>query len=397
MLMLCLLPVEFLMFPLNLKVVDFALVLLTSYGLVTAWLTRQRLGFPLLVPMWLCLLASLIATLTGFALLDSVLAIVQEVYLFVWFLALTNILSTFSLVDLDLLMKTWSVVAAAEAAATLMGMLRIGPHLFYTSSFDQRVLSHGSLTRSIGTFVNPNATAAYLSISLFVLLATSWPIWLRSVLGIWVFAGMFATGSMAALAATLGSLVILLLLFWAEDRWSTALQGGVLGVGVGLLSAVVSILSLEGLSLSGLSSRGNSTLYDLTVGRFWRSLKSRLVLVEKAQAMYRRYPWGTGPNSSGSYIATLHNDYVAFLFERGPLGALAWVWMVGATLWAPLRAAFQCPDRSRRWRLLALGAGFLACAVNALAHEISHFRQVWVLMAFVFATVHVTSAREDRS
>jgi O-antigen ligase len=89
----------------------------------------------------------------------------------------------------------------------------------------------------------------------------------------------------------------------------------------------------------------------------------------------------------------LHNDYAAFLFERGPLGAIGWVWIVGAVVLAPVRAAYQSPDRYRRWRLLALGVGFLSCAVNAFAHEISHFRQVWVLMAFVFATVYAYRVR----
>jgi O-antigen ligase len=89
----------------------------------------------------------------------------------------------------------------------------------------------------------------------------------------------------------------------------------------------------------------------------------------------------------------MHNDYLAFLFERGPIGAIGWLWMVAATLLAPLRAACQCTHSQQRWQVLALGAGFLGCAMNAFTHEVSHFRQVWVLMAFLFAAVHAHSAR----
>ena len=58
-LVLCLLPLEWLMLPFGLKVADLALVLVTLYGLAKAWLTNQRLVFPLLLPMWLILLSSL--------------------------------------------------------------------------------------------------------------------------------------------------------------------------------------------------------------------------------------------------------------------------------------------------------------------------------------------------
>jgi hypothetical protein len=168
------------------------------------------------------------------------------------------------------------------------------------------------------------------------------------------------------------------------------------GIGVGILGAVASVLGLGSVPSTGFPVGKDVALFTLTAGRFSRSLATRFALIRKAWFVYILRPWGTGPNSSVSYLATLHNDYVAFLFERGPLGAIGWLWIVGATLWAPLRTAFLNSERRRRWRLLALCAAFLACAMNAFAHEISHFRQVWALMAFVFATVYASLAQEDR-
>jgi hypothetical protein len=388
-LVLCLLPIEWLMLPFRLKVADFALVLLTLYGLGKAWRTHQRLEFPLLLPIWLILLASLIATLVGFAHPDSIMAIVQEVYLFTWFIVLSNVLKTFPLSDLDRLMKIWSVIALAEAATTLMGMLRIGPRLFSTE-----------FGRAVGTYVNPNAAAAYLSVSFFVLLATSWPIWLRSVFGIWLLAGMFGTGSMGALFATIGSLAVLAVVYpIVKNRQATTLWGGVVGVGVGILGVMLFILSLWPSLLPDIGLDTSGQLFAITVRRFPRSLAGRLTTMEQAWSVYSLHPWGIGPATSYLHIPigiSLHNDFLAFAVERGPLGFIGWLWLVGSTLLAPLRTAYQCTDRHQRWRVLVLGAGFLACAMNALTHEVSHFRQVWVLMAFLFAVGYAPNVRPTR-
>jgi len=380
---LCLLPIERLMLPFGLRVADFVLMLLTLYGLGKAWRTRQRLEFPLLLSMWLILLSSSVATLVGFVHPDSIIAIVQEIYLFVWFIALVNVLKTFSLSDLDRLIKIWSMVACAEAVTMLMGTLRIGPSMFYTLPYRDLTLREG-LVRAVGTHVNPNAAAVYLSVSFFVVLATSWPIWLRSGLAVWLFAGMFGTGSNGALVTTLGGLAVLVVVHSiAKSRREILLWGAVICMGVGLVA--IALLVLAPALLSGLGFDMGGQLLFNTLGRFSHSLTARLDLVSWAWKTYSRHPWGTGPNSFAALQASLHNDYVAFWFERGPVGAIGWLWMVGATLLTSLRVANQLINKHQRWQVLALGAGFLACAVNAFSHEVSHMRQVWMLMVFLFA------------
>jgi hypothetical protein len=392
--MLCLLPIERLELPFRFVVADFALVLLTAYGLGRAWHTRQPLVFPLLPSMWLILLSSLVATLAGSAHPNSITAIVQESYLFVWFIVLTNVLKTLSSLDVDRLMRVWTVLALVEAVTVLMGMLRIGPSLFYVAPGSGRVLSIGGLSRGLGTYVNPNAAAAYLSISFFVLLGTSWPIWLRSACGVWLLLGMLGTGSIGALLSTVGSLVVLAGVYpIVGNRRPTKLWGGILGVGAGVLATMLFVLSLWPSPMPGAGFDTQGHLFALTLGRLPRALASRFTLVEEAWSAFSLNPLGSGPNTSVLYGGTLHNDYAAFLFERGPLGAIGWLFVVGSTLFTPLGAAQQSSDRHQRRRMLALGAGFLACAVNALTHEVSHFRQVWVLMAFLFAVSYAPSPR----
>jgi hypothetical protein len=395
-LLLCLLPIEHWRFPLNLKPADLALVLLTLYGLLKARHTHQRLDFPLLLPMWLILFSSSVATLVGFARLESIIAIAQEIYIFVWFIALTNVLKAFPLSDLDRLMKVWSVVACAESVTTLMGMLRVGPSMFYerpTFAYDQVTTE---FIRAVGTYDNSNAVAVYLSISFFVLLATSWPMWLRSVLAVWLFAGMFGTGSNGALLSTLGSLVLLVGAYSAlQNRQDINLLIAITGIGVGIVTGVLFALGLSSSLLSRFGLDMGGPLLFQTLGRLSHSLASRADILGRAWETYRRHLLGTGPNSFSSLIGgSLHNDYAAFLFERGPVGLIGWLWMIGATLLTSLRAANQLVNKCQRWQVLTLGAGFLACAVNAFSHEISHMRQVWILVAFLFALCYANLSQQ---
>jgi len=388
-LLLCLLPIEHWRFPLNLKPADLALMLLTLYGLLKAWQTHQRLDFPLLLPMWLILFSSLIATLVGLANPESIIAMTQEIYLFSWFIVLTNVLKTLPLSDLDRLMKIWSVIACLESVTTVMGMLRIGPSMFYRSSYEQVTME---FIRATGTYDNSNSVAVYISISFFILLATSWPVWLRSVLGVWLFVGMFGTGSNGALLSTFGSLAVLVgVRSIVENRQDIKLLIAVIGMGAGIVAAVLFILGLSSSLLSELGSGTGEPLLFQTLGRLSHSAISRFDIFRWAWKTYRRHPWGTGPNS---FSSGLHSDYVAFLFERGPLGIIAWLWMIGATLLRSLQAANQLIDKYQRWQVLLFGVGFLGCAVNAFSHEVSHMRQVWMLMAFLFALSYATLTRQ---
>jgi hypothetical protein len=379
-LLLILLPLEQWRFPMNLKPADVALVSLTAYSFWRAGQRGQRLDFPLIIPIWVILISSLIATLVGLGQSDSAIAIAQEVYIFAWFLALANVLKTFSFADTDRLMKMWGVVACLESVTTVMGMARIGPSMFYRAGYEPVT---GDLVRATGTYDNSNAVAVYLSVSLFILLATSWPIWLRSVLGLWLLVGILATGSNGALLTTIGGLAVLgagfLLL---KNRRDAALTIALTGIGVGVSAAVVVALGPALLHFLGPGFETNSPLLYNTLGRLSHSVNRRLGIISWGWATYKQHPLGTGPNSFGS---GLHNDYVAFLFERGPFGLIGWLWLIGSTIAQSLRSASRLAENSRGWRILLMGAGILGCAVNAASHEISHMRQVWLLMVFLFA------------
>jgi len=381
---LCLLPLERWMFPFNLKIVDIALVLLIICGLMRLS-SRLPIHLPLVVPVSLIIIASLIAMIASSAGSTSVLAVIQEAYIYMWFVFLTSLLASFAVSDLERFMKIWCIIALMEATVTFMGMIDIGPDIFYTSPEDGGVLSSQGLNRAIGTYVNPNAAAAYLSISFFILLAIRWPSWLRSVFGVWLFVGIVATGSMSALVSTIFSFFTLILVYLILERQRTvAFSGTVFCFATALVAFGLLITTILPSFLSVADTIVESHIFSLNLGRITRSLTSRFALINTAWSDYIQNPLGTGPNSFES-LGSLHNDYVAFLFERGPLGAIGLLLLVGATLSLPLRVAFLQKDNKRSWQVLSFGAGFLACAVIAVSHEVSHFRQVWVLMAFLYA------------
>lgn len=378
-----LLPLEQYTFPYNLRVSDASLFALVTFGILAALTQHRHIFFPLIGPVWLILIASLIATIGGLSTSESLMAILQEVYLFMCFLVLTNILITVTHPTMETLLRIWVVVALAEALTVILSMFQIGPSMFYLMP-NGRISMLADLNRGVGTFANSNAAAAYLSISFFILLATSWPHWIRTLFAIWLLAGIFATGSMGGFLTTVGGLAVLIgFQQFLQYQRATLFAVSSIVAGVLVLALLVIVLGESQTSLSGITKE--TQLISLTLGRVPRALTSRITLIENAWPVYVHYPFGTGPNTTEVYLGSLHNDYVAFLFERGPFGLLGWLWLVGATFLACLRAVRRETDSFRRWRMSAFGAGFLAIAVNALSHEVSHFRQVWIFLAFLFA------------
>jgi O-antigen ligase len=136
-----------------------------------------------------------------------------------------------------------------------------------------------------------------------------------------------------------------------------------------------------------------------SVGRADKSLAGRLSLWTRAVA--RTGPQvltGIGPGqaktqlqiSNGSVtrkgtldVHSLHNDYLAFLVERGILGLAGLLWLYAALA----RRAGRLALAGWRWDvwLPALGAGFVATAADAFFHEAFHYRHVVVLFALLFA------------
>jgi O-antigen ligase len=91
-------------------------------------------------------------------------------------------------------------------------------------------------------------------------------------------------------------------------------------------------------------------------------------------------------------VHSLHNDYLAFLIERGIFGLAGLVLLYGALF----RRAAWALDAGRRQGIgaAALGAGVVATAADGFFHEVFHYRHAIVLFALLWVAADLVTAEE---
>ena len=108
---------------------------------------------------------------------------------------------------------------------------------------------------------------------------------------------------------------------------------------------------------------------------------------------------GIGPSATRQTLAETgvydpkeaHNDYLGTLVERGPLGVVALLALVGAAAVRVLNALRPPPGWSSVVpRPEALAAVAVAYAFTSLTHEVLHYRHLWTFLA-VLAALHLAS------
>jgi hypothetical protein len=161
---------------------------------------RRRLQLPMLVPMVVVAVGSLLAALNAPSMGLVTLAVAQDIYLFAWFVVVVNVVRGDS--DLALVRRAWMWTAAIVAAIALV-------QLFMRYGTLATLLGSRGL-RPSSTLYNPNMLADYLVISLFISASLVGHVRLlvRLPLMVIMALGLLSTksnGGMAALAS--GSLV----------------------------------------------------------------------------------------------------------------------------------------------------------------------------------------------
>jgi len=391
-----LVPLQRIAGPANTIVADLAAVSLVLYTWSTLWRTRKPVSFPLILPQWLILVASLMATLVSLDRGGSLKAIAGDLYVYVWFVTLCNAIEDEEIVSK--VGKVWVVVACIEAFLVLLGYAGLGPRSAALpkgarqtpgvkreaiGTFDLAVWSG----RAMGTFFNPNATAAYLGVSFFLFLATAFPHnrALRWGIGIWLLAGILATGSNAGLAGLAAGVFFMILLrsqHKAAMAWISAT--------VIITALVTSVFLMSGTSLEALGeSTRDSTPLRLTLGRLEDGIDGRLTLLREGWKAYLTAPLGLGPLASreiGTTSRGLHNEYAGYLFERGILALLGLLLMMAEVLSCVGSSARLTQVGSvRRCQLASFVGVCISVVVTALSHEVLHFRDFWFVLALMFA------------
>jgi hypothetical protein len=354
---------------------------------------------PFVVPALMITVASLIATFNAVSPGASLLTLGQDAYLFLWFVMLVNVMR--SRQELKELRIAWVVVACVVA---ILGVVLL---VSQTHVYSLWRLIGPKGNRATGTFTNTNMLSSYLVLSLFLLLSLERNVgrvfkWVSlGILGV----GLLATKSNGGIVSFIAGLAVWApLRSWIKHRSPTRLAAGVLlavaavmtlwwlYTGWGLGSAEIKDLQKE-------SSLGRAAHSSEERGRIWTTLFQR----------WTQSPLGIGPGNSRwqevgvssrerktSYFSKeAHNDSLAYLVERGPLGLLGLVVtlvmiVVMLTNWLKQRAARGEAEDSGGSLPSAMAGAMTAWVVFSFTHETLHLRHYWLFLAMLCAL----SARE---
>lgn len=361
--------------------------------------TRAPLRVPYAVPAAGLMITGLLAAALSVQPTNGVIAVLQELFLVLWCAAVATVCRTAG--GIRILLQAWVVSAVAWGALLILSVI-LGIRAISgigTSSVSDITyvsgLNQGFGTRSRLFFDHPNMAGNYFMISVFIVLASGFPRrrWLRVVACVILIAAMFLTGSNAALLSLIGGGVVTLFLrVRARHGMVRALAA------VGAVMAILGVAAVEvAVPLVTLAEQSSNPFIRYSVGRGQRSADARASLFSSQLVVYEQGDLlGVGPSTTKETLAQdtavtvkqAHNDYLATLVERGPLGLL-FLFVLICTVFARVTAFARRslpPDLAAAVPMpAALGGACAAFALTSLTHEILHYRWLWTLLGIVAA------------
>jgi hypothetical protein len=372
--------------PANIAPVDPFILLAIALALYTAGFFGERINVPYALAFGLFILAGAIGAMAGPAPLTSGLAIVQDLFLLAWAAAIVQ--AGRSAEGLGVLLKAW-VWSSVVWAWVLLAAVATGNGA--VAGYTERLGNRAALTTG-----DPNLAAHYFFISLMLVAATRVP------------QGRF--WRLVAYGSLLGAFVL------------TESNGGVVELGIGVavtvlihlvrrlgLVSVIAVVCLAGVALFSVSTRVSlgdvqdwamSTRQPIlmnTLGRGTLSVDERKLLVRESLALFERgHLVGIGPVGTktalyaeqAAYVNEAHDDYIAALVERGLLGAIALLLLIGSVgvrTWTVLTKPLKPEFAAVVPRPGALVGAVVGCAVAGAFYETLHFRHLWALLGIIAA------------
>ena len=361
----------------------------------TLGVARPALQAPFAWPALTIAVGSLLALTNAYSPQVALLALAQDLYLYLWLVMTVNLLADHD--DLGRFRLVWAVTAIVVAATCALLTLANG-------SWSPASLLSGRGLRASGPFTNPNMFADYLVLSMFMLLSLQGRI-----------SGVLLTAGAGAL--TLG------LLLTKSNGGMTALGAGITAMGLARvagapgppaprLALAVAALGVIGLLVwtqsewhwaDGVIERLGSETF---AGRVARSSDRRGRIWSQLEQTVGEQPLGIGPANSAELAVAIgqrerpgsfrskeaHSDYVAAWVERG------WIGFAGILLAVleSLRRMFSAwrragaGDAGRRLAIAALLGGLVATTVHSVVIEKLHFRHFWLYLAMCVAVSNDT-------
>lgn len=386
---LAMLPVECFNIPFHMDMVDISIMM----GLPVVWifiiLERQPINSTYALPIWLIFSATLIGAIVAPQLSNSIIVLLKEIYLFLFFLTLTAILSTLSRQNLRLVMMVWAGVVVLHGLLIIAEFLSTDLWLDIQGITGRMRKHYGHETyRPSGLFFDvetagdANKASFFQMLGFVPLVAAKFSKKVTIGLGIIVLLSMICTGSMGALTAlTLGLISTVFVVAVVYKRIEFVI------VFFAQVAVVVSLLGVAYLAISQNQAK-EAHLEKIVEGRAGKSSEGRFALwqrgLEELQDT-RTIFLGIGPENFRvvDFLGKqLHNDSLAFLVERGLIGLLGF-WLL--CLIALSRAVYILLIYSRYpgsplhsaiffWAIMTMLA-------ESLTHQIFHAHQLWMVLA----------------
>jgi O-antigen ligase len=380
--------------------VDAVALLFVLFALGGLLWRGRPLQLPAKGPLVLIMAASVVATVASLSLPDSLLSLLIEAYLVLLFICVANDLGD-DRRALRAALVAWSV------AALIWAGVFVGFHYHLLPEGLQQLLienSKGGGYRVSGASKNPNLAASYMMTSFFVLLASPWPSRRPARLGAagFLLLAVYVTGSNGALLGLAVGVAVLAVGACLRGSRTPRQRLQVVGVtivaGVAVLTTALLIVGIPQVGVSNVKAVAageREGAFAGNLGRLDRSVGSRLSIWSNAwDGAGSRVLVGVGPDAApripfaaGTLRRGLHNDYLAFLIERGLLGLLGLLAFCAVVLrWSGrLLAAPSQEEGAGRWIPAGLAGAVVANLVLATNHESFHFRHLWLLFGLVWA------------
>jgi O-antigen ligase len=373
---------------------DLAIAAAVLVALLWASTHQLRVHLPYVIPVGILVLSGLTAALVSTEPLRGAVAVTQELFLLAWCAAVTNVCR--SPRALAAVLRIWAWAALAWATLLVAAVV--------TGQNGLAGMENANGGRAQLTFDHPNLAANYFIVSLFVVVLARCP---RHRLGRAVACGMIVlatvfAGSNAALfglplAAFLGGVVAL----WRRVDPAAA----VATLMIGLVLAAVAVTQVDWTGMVASLRANDNPVVRASVARSTRSAEARQELFQSQVGLFREGSvLGRGPAStrhvlgieSESRVKEAHNDYLATLVERGPLGVVGLLLLVGTIVVRVIAAdsrrltkafARVCPGTAPLVAVLVL------LAISAVTHEVLHYRHLWALLG-ILAALHLFGRRQ---
>ena len=372
--------------PANIAPADVFMGLSMASCVLWATASRHALRFPYIVAMLFFLAGGTVGALVGPVAGHSAVAIVQDLWLYVWCWTVANLASSAG--RLKVLLAAWAYSATAWATMLVVA-LAAGWSSLAGRSADEA-------TRTTLTFGDPSYSASYYFISIMIIWATGYPRRrsVRMAAYAVLIVAILSTGSNSGLVSLTVGVAVATVLGVLQRRgpMPAIAVAAVLLAGGYLVASNVSVKEVQ----DSARTSQHGFLRD-GIGRSGDSASLRDQLLHESLGLAKvGGPLGQGPGSTkprldaemAPVVKEAHDDYLASLLERGLLGVLGLVVLLSSLT---IRAVPLALARLTR------GFGSIIARPNALVgaaagtiiamsvYELLHVRHVWALFGLLAA------------